>query len=137
MSFEIDENAYEGFATNKLDTNKYEIDLGDKTAAAIEDYTKYIVSDPEDNLEITILSDINDAKCNEVVVRISDGSEEQLVTFKLKTTANGGLSVPEFLQTIFPWILLGLAVIILILILICVNRDKYGSINKRRKKQED
>lgn len=137
MSFEIDENAYEGFATTKLDTNKYEIDLGDKTVAAIEDYTKYIVSDPEDKLEITILSDINDAKCNEVVVRISDGSEEQLVTFKLKTTANGGLSVPEFLQTIFPWILLGLAVIILILILICVNRDKYGSINKRRKKQED
>lgn len=137
MSFEIDENAYDGFTTTKLDNNKYEIDLGDKTVAAIEDYTKYIVSDPEDKLEITILSDINDAKCNEVVVRVSDGSEEQLVTFKLKTTANGGLSVPEFLQTIFPWILLALAVIILILILICVNRDKYGSINKRRKKQED
>ena len=87
---------------------------------------------------VTVISDIADENCREVVVSIYDGSEEQFVTFKLKSTAlNTGYSIPEILQQIMPWILLAIAIIILIIILICVNRDKYGAINKKRKKDQD
>ncbi|MCM1130076.1 MAG: cadherin-like beta sandwich domain-containing protein [Roseburia sp.] len=148
MSYTIDENAYNYTMTTLNEEKKiYEIDLVDKRASAIEDFAKYIVFDSEQydssnsynkKPEITVLSDISDENCREVVVRIFDGSDEEYVTFKLKSTAlNSGFSIPELLQQIMPWILIAIAIIILIIILICVNRDKYGAINKKRKKELD
>lgn len=148
MNFTVDTEAYEKFeCTATEQSTVYEIDLGDKRASAIEDYTKYIKFDQEhydtsnqyvEEPTVTVISDIADENCREVVVSIYDGSEEQFVTFKLKSTAlNTGYSIPEILQQIMPWILLAIAIIILIIILICVNRDKYGAINKKRKKDQD
>ena len=148
MNFTVDTEAYENFeCTATEQSTVYEIDLGDKRASAIEDYTKYIKFDQEhydtsnqyvEEPTVTVISDIADENCREVVVSIYDGSEEQFVTFKLKSTAlNTGYSIPEILQQIMPWILLAIAIIILIIILICVNRDKYGAINKKRKKDQD
>lgn len=148
MAFTVDEGAYEDFTCAITDQkNVYEIDLGNKRASAIEDYAKYIKFDQEhydtsnqfvEEPIVTVISDITDENCREVVVSVYDGSEEQFVTFKLKSTAlNTGFSIPEILQQIMPWILLAIAIIILIIILICVNRDKYGAINKRRKKDQD
>ena len=148
MNYTVDTEAYEKFeCTATEQSTVYEIDLGDKRASAIEDYTKYIKFDQEhydtsnqyvEEPTVTVISDIADENCREVVVSIYDGSEEQFVTFKLKSTAlNTGYSIPEILQQIMPWILLAIAIIILIIILICVNRDKYGAINKKRKKDQD
>ena len=148
MNFTVDTEAYEKFECTATEQSMvYEIDLGDKRASAIEDYTKYIKFDQEhydtsnqyvEEPTVTVISDIADENCREVVVSIYDGSEEQFVTFKLKSTAlNTGYSIPEILQQIMPWILLAIAIIILIIILICVNRDKYGAINKKRKKDQD
>lgn len=150
MSYTVDQNAYDYTCTKLPGQNAYEIDLVDKRADAIEDYTKYI-SFPEgegeaydknnqytEKPEVTVVSDLTDTNCREVVLRIYDGDQEEFVTLKLKSSAlTNGMSIPEILRTIFPWILLVIAIIILIFILICVNRDKFGSINKKRKKEED
>lgn len=136
MAFDVDTEATDFECTIVKEKEEYVIDLGNKTAADISDFSKYISYDTEDNLKVEVLSDTTDTKCNEVIVRVTDGSEEKLVTFKLKTTASGGLTVPEFMQNYFPWILLIILGILLVIILICVNRDKYGSINKKRKTQE-
>lgn len=150
MSYTVDQNAYDYTCTKLPGQNAYEIDLVDKRADAIEDYTKYILF-PEgegeaydknnqytEKPEVTVVSDLTDANCREVVLRIYDGDQEEFVTLKLKSSAlTNGMSIPEVLRTIFPWILLVIAIIILIFILICVNRDKFGSINKKRKKEED
>ncbi len=148
MNFTVDEEAYDKFTCTSTDQkNVYEIDLGDKRASAIEDYTKYIQFSEEDYDSsnqfvkepiVTVISDVSDENCREVVVSVFDGSEEQFVTFKLKSTAlTTGYSIPEILKQIMPWILLAIAIIFLIIILICVNRDKYGAINKRRKKDDE
>ncbi|MDE6655378.1 MAG: cadherin-like beta sandwich domain-containing protein, partial [Anaeroplasmataceae bacterium] len=153
MDFTVKTDAYEYECTPQGE-NVCEIDLVNKRASAIEDYTKYIVFNSEQYAgydkeiygdivgyelelpEVTVVTDISDPNCREVVVRIYDGSEERFVTFKLKSSAlNSGFSIPEILQQIMPWILLAIAIIILIIILICVNRDKYGAINKKRKKE--
>lgn len=150
MSYTVNDKAYDYTCTKLPGQNAYEIDLVDKRADAIEDYTKYIVfpeeaGDPYDKTNqysekpvVTVVSDLTDKNCREVVLRIYDGDQEEFVTLKLKSSAlTNGMSIPEVLRTIFPWILLVIAIIILIFILICVNRDKFGSINKKRKKEED
>ncbi|MDE6407846.1 MAG: cadherin-like beta sandwich domain-containing protein [Anaeroplasmataceae bacterium] len=148
ISFTVDTEAYENYTCTKKETGEYayHINLGNKRAADIEDYTKYIVFD-EDSYdskneyvelpEVTVISDTSNKQCNEVIVRIYDGDEEIFVTFELESSALGGSSIPEILQIIMPWILLAIAIIILIIILICVNRDKFGAINKKRKKDDE
>lgn len=132
MEFTVNENATD-FKTTK-DTgaeNKYVIDLKNKDASAIEDYTKYIVFDAEDNLEVKVLSDTKKKDCTEVIVSVSDGSEERLVTFQLQSSAVSSTSFSVWL-----WVILGIILILLIIILICVNRDKYGTILKKRKRMK-
>lgn len=132
MEFTVDENAT-SFTTTK-DTSakdRYIIDLKNKDASAIEDYTKYIVFDAEDNLEVKVLSDTKKKDCTEVIVSVSDGSQERLVTFQLQSSA---VSTSSF--SIWLWVILGVILILLIIILICVNRDKYGSILKKRKRMK-
>lgn len=151
MSFDIDSSAYanENVTCSKVENtnnqNIYKVDLGDKRASDISDWTKFITFDDtkydknngyELTPDIEILSDTSNKNCNEVIVRLYDGDEEVFVTFSLESDAIGGFSISELVQIIIPWILLLVAIILLIAILVCVNRDKYGSINKRRKKDE-
>ena len=108
--------------------DKYIINLKDKNATDIEDYKKYIQFAEEDKLDVKVLSDITKKDCKEVIVSVSDGYEERLVTFQLNTIATSTGSISAWV-----WIILGISLVILIVILISVNRDKYGSISKNRK----
>ena len=113
--------------------NFYTINLIDKTADAITDYKAYITFDAEKNdLVIEDLTGEKTAQTNEVLIRVStaDGAESEVVHFQL-TSSKIGTSGAWF--DILFWILLGIAIILLIIILVCVNRDKYGSISKKRK----
>ncbi|MDE6047179.1 MAG: cadherin-like beta sandwich domain-containing protein, partial [Anaeroplasmataceae bacterium] len=149
MTFSVDTEAYSEYTCEKKENGEYayKINLVDKRAADIQDYTKYIVFDEEyydstnqyvEKPEVTVISDTSNRMCTEVIVRIYDGDEEIFVTFELESKAlQGGNTIPEILQIIMPWILLAIAIIILIIILICVNRDKFGAINKKRKKDDE
>ncbi len=139
MSYVVDKTAYayacaEAFNAAQIntDTDKYYvINLGDKTADQIEDYTKYITELSEGATAKVISSP--DSKASEVIVKVenSDGTEINYVHFRIETTANRG----SLFDWLF-WIILGLSVLILLIILICVNRDKYGSVSKKRKKAQ-
>ncbi len=133
MSFSVDKEAYDYTCSEVSGKDKYyTIDLGEKTATAITDYTKYIKFDTDKNdLQIESLTEITDST-NEVLVKVStkDGAESDIIHLQLQST--------QFTKTgsvfdIIFWIILGIALIILIIILVCVNRDKYGSISKKRK----
>ncbi len=130
MEFTVNQNATD-FECTKDEDYKYTINLKNKRAADIKDYSKYIEFAEEDNLEVKVLSDTSKKDCSEVVVSVSDGSEERIVTFQLKTTAS------NFDFSLYLWIILGIALLLLIIILICVNRDKYGSILKKRKRVKE
>lgn len=151
MSFMVNTEAYanKNVTGSKVDDasnpHTYSIDLGNKRAKDIEDWTKFIEFDKElydttneyvKTPDIEVLSDTSNKNCNEVIIRLSDGDQEVFVTLSLQSTAIGGGGLPASLDVFIPWILLLIAIILLIAILVCVNRDKYGSINKRRKKDE-
>ena len=55
-------------------------------------------------------------------------NEEEIVKIELAATKSPATSFD-----LYVWIVLGLAIILLIIILICVNRDKYGSVSRKRK----
>ena len=110
----------------------YVIDLGkDGKASQIKNYEKYISWDEStNNLEVTKLTDTSRDDCNEVMLQIktADGSESKIVKIELQATKSPATSFD-----LYVWIVLGLAIILLIIILICVNRDKYGSVSRKRK----
>ena len=127
MKFTVDKNAY-SYSCQEVSgaVNNYTINLGNKKVDAIEDYTKYVVPGEGEELTVTELSRSN----GEVVLMVanSDESEVQYVHLAIQTTANNG----SMFDILF-WIGLGIAIILLVIILICVNKDKYGSISKNRK----
>ncbi len=130
MEFTVNKEATEYTCTQSTkDEMTYVIDLGKNDASAIEDYTKFIEFAEEDNLSVEVLTDTEKDDCREVIVRVSDGSEEQLVRFELLSTATTKGSSFNFVV----WLLLAVAIVILGTILICVNKDKYGTISKKRK----
>lgn len=130
MAFTINKEATEYTCTQSTkDDMTYVIDLGKNDASAITDYTKYIEFAEEDNLTVEVLTDTQKDDCREVIVRVSDGSEEQLVRFELLSTATTKGTSFNFVV----WLLLAVAIVILGTILICVNKDKYGTISKKRK----
>ena len=108
------------------------LDLIDMPATAINDYTKAISFDKnKDDLKVEVLSEIN-SSTNEVIIKVTNNqnpNEVEYVHLVLNTTAT---ATGSMFDIIF-WIILGLAVILLVIILICVNRDKYGSVSKSRK----
>ena len=117
----------------KSNTNDvYTIDLGkDGKATDIANYADYISFDSNTNdLVVETLTDTTREDCNEVIllVKTADGSESKIVKIELEST-----KTPKNSFDIYVWIVLGLALIILIAILVCVNRDKYGSVVKKRK----
>lgn len=116
--------------TNAQDV--YTIDLGkDGKASDITDYAEYISFDSSKNdLVVTTLTDTSKDDCNEVLllVQTSDGAESRIVKIELESAKS-----PVNSFDLYVWIILGLALIILIIILICVNRDKYGSVSRKRK----
>ena len=87
----------------------------------------YIEFDKAQNLTTEVISKSN----SEVVVKVAtaDSAEVQYVHFLINTTANNG----TVFDIIF-WIILGIAIILLVIILIFVNKDKYGSVSNSRKK---
>ncbi|MDE7385332.1 MAG: cadherin-like beta sandwich domain-containing protein, partial [Anaeroplasmataceae bacterium] len=130
MNFTVNTEAYSEYTCEKKENGEYayKINLVDKRAADIKDYTQYIVFDEEnydstnqyvEKPEVTVISDTSNRMCTEVIVRVYDGDEEIFVTFELESKAlQGGNTIPEILQIIMPWILLAIAIIILIIILI-------------------
>ncbi len=112
--------------------NHYTINLGHNPATKIADYTKAITFDANtDDLSVELLTDVSD-KTNEVVLKVTNKqntSEVEYVHIQIETTATTGGSVFDIIF----WIVLGITIILLIIILICVNRDKYGAISKKRK----
>ena len=139
MKFKVDKAAYEyecNEAVNAAQINTatdlyYTINLGDKKADVITDYAKYITEMSDGVTAKTISNPDNNA--SEVIVKVanSDETEVAYVHFQIQTTANRG----SLFDWLF-WIILGVSIIILIIILICVNRDKYGSVSKKRKKAQ-
>ncbi|MBQ9520205.1 MAG: cadherin-like beta sandwich domain-containing protein [Acholeplasmatales bacterium] len=131
MEFTVNKEAYAKYTTTALNeaSYKYQITLGEEKAKDIADYTKYIVPGEGCDLDVTVLSDTTKADCKEVVVKVTDGYDEEFVTFTLDIT-----EPPASNFDYIVWILLGLGLIILIIILILVNKDKFGSVSKKRKK---
>ena len=139
MKFDVDLKATDYTTTKVANTDyKYAIDLGtDKDVSAIQDYKKYIVWDAAtDDLNVEVLTDLTDKNTNEVLVKVStkDGVESQLVSFQLNKTVNNSIFNFANTSNIILWIIIGLSIIILIIILISVNREKYGKVNKNRKR---
>lgn len=136
MEYEFDKTAYAEFEVTDLEKDekgraRYEVNLNNKNASAIEDFTKYIKFDAaSNNISVKEVTDKNNANRNEVVLEITDGDKTDQVVIQLNTTANNGNAVFDW----GVWILLAVAIIILIIILIAVNRDKYGSVTHKRKK---
>ena len=136
MEYEFDKTAYAEFEVTDLEKDekgraRYEVNLNNKNASAIEDFTKYIKFDAaSNNITVKEVTDKNNANRNEVVLEITDGDKTEQVVIQLNTTANNGNAVFDW----GVWILLAVAIIILIIILIAVNRDKYGSVTHKRKK---
>ena len=136
MEYQFDKNAYSQFEVNELEKDekgraRYEVNLNNKNASAIEDFTKYITFNAaENNITVKEITDKYNANRNEVVLEITDGDKTDQVVIQLNTTANNGNAVFDW----GVWILLGVAIVILIIILIAVNRDKYGSVTHKRKR---
>ena len=136
MEYEFDKTAYSQFEVTDLEKDekgraRYQVNLNNKNASAIEDFTKYIKFDAaSNNITVKEITDKNNSNRNEVVLEITDGDRTDQVVIQLNTTANNGNAVFDW----GVWILLGVAIIILIIILIAVNRDKYGSVTNKRKK---
>lgn len=135
MDFEVLQN--NGVDTNytcapKANANDvYVIDLGkDGKASDITDYTKYIKAAANSDLVVEKLTDTSRDDCNEVYLKVStaDGTESKIVKLELTSEKSPATSFD-----LYVWIVLGLAIILLIIILICVNRDKYGSVSRKRK----
>ncbi len=126
--YTVEEKLSEAFKHN------YVVNMNNDPAGKIEDYTAFIEAD--EDVVVTVLSNTGDRNCREVLVSVDNGYEEEIVRFEINTTAASSGSLADTALGVGPWIFLGLAIILLIIILICVNRDKYGSVNKKRKKAE-
>ncbi len=113
-------------------TNTYSIDLGENGKASdVTNYEAYISYDKAKNsLVVTNLSDTSRDDCSEVILQVQneDGTETSVVKIQLQST-----TPPVVNFDVYVWIILGIAIILLIIILICVNRDKYGSVSRKRK----
>ena len=129
MSYTVNKNAYEYACSETQGTSgkNYTISLGNKSFDAIDDYTKYIEFDASQMLTTEVISQSN----SEVVVKVAsvDNAEVEYVHFQIDSTANRGSTFD-----ILFWIVLGLAVVLLVIILIFVNKDKYGAVSNSRKK---
>lgn len=127
----IDGNEY--LFTEIKENEEYLINLGDLKTSTITDFTDFIEAD--EHLTVECLSDIS-TNPDEVFVRITDGEEEALVKFVIQSTTNNekGADLMDYLPLL---ILLGVIVIVLITILICVNRDKYGRITRKSNKKNE
>ncbi len=129
MSYTVNKNAYEYACSETQGTagKNYTISLGSKSFDAIDDYTKYIEFDASQMLTTEVISQSN----SEVVVKVAsvDNAEIEYVHFQIDSTANRGTTFD-----ILFWIILGLAVVLLVIILIFVNKDKYGAVSNSRKK---
>ncbi len=139
MKFDVDLQATSFTTTKVANTDyKYAIDLGvDKDVSAIQDYKKYIVWDTKtDDLNVEVLTDLTDKNTNEVILKVStkDGVESQLVSFQINKTTNNSIFNFANTSNIILWVIIGISIILLIIILISVNREKYGKVNKNRKK---
>lgn len=139
MKFDVDLKATSFTTTKVANTDyKYAIDLGvDKDVSAIQDYKKYIVWDTKtDDLNVEVLTDLTDKNTNEVILKVStkDGVESQLVSFQINKTTNNSIFNFANTSNIILWVIIGISIILLIIILISVNREKYGKVNKNRKK---
>lgn len=129
MNYSVNKEAYDEYKLTANEDGTFTLDLGSDVASVVEDYTKYIVTDPNDNLTVEVLSDVENAKCNEVVLKITDGDQTEYVKVLVETTSTDpGYKFDPL------WIFFLICFILFIIILICVNRDKYGSINKSRKR---
>lgn len=134
MAYDVNKTLNE-FACEEVSgkPNFYKINLIDKTATAIKDYSEYITFDATTNdLVVEDLTGEKTKDTTEVILRVStkDGTESEIVHLQLESKAIG--SKGSIFDLIF-WIILGIVLILLIIILICVNRDKYGSVSKKRK----
>ena len=105
----------------------------DESKALFTDYIKYDKNDK--TIKAEVISDLDDKNLTEVTVRVSNGKQTDLVTFKLDgatLASNSGFT--SLLKTWWPlFVGIIVSIILLILILIAVNKDKYGKINKNRK----
>jgi hypothetical protein len=134
-----------GYEAKTDGMKKYEVSEGDKTdkynhvlnvklgsdtiKKLTEDDIKSLISTAKkDNLEVKVISDLNDEALSEVIISISDGSETQLVKVNLEKSGSG-----FNFDNWWIWIAVGITALILTGILIQVNRDKFGKIAKKRK----
>ena len=129
MDFTVDKEAtvYEcSEVDGKPDT--YVINLGEDDATAISDYTRYIKFTNDYDLDVEVLTEKIDENCKEVILKVTDGYEERFIKLQLET-----IEETEYTVGWPIWLALAIAVGLLLVILISVNRDKYGSVSRRRK----
>ena len=142
MVFEVDKEAVENntlVAVSEKE-HKYTLDLGHRKASSISDdeYKSYIKWNKDDcDLSVSILSDITAEDCNEVVLSVTDGIDTEFVIIDLLIahSSQGGLLSFKDAGNWILWLILLIAIALLIVILVSVNKDKYGVINKNRKKE--
>lgn len=128
LSYNVNVNAYEKYTCTLNADGTYTINLGTENVKAISDYKKYITNYSDDT-EVIVLSDVSDDNCSEVIIKITNGDSTEYVKFALNMTPPTNYTVGWYV-----WVAIAGTIILLIVILICVNKDKYGKVSNRRKK---
>ncbi len=141
MSYEVSNEKYTDFTIENISTstdpNNYKVNIGNVKSVDVnfEDLIKNLAEDPDNNpLTVTVLSDVKSNPA-EVILSVSDGEVTEIVKLTIESTGN-----PSTVDVAGLWplyLILGLILLILIFILICVNRDKFGKIAKKTHDKTD
>ena len=131
MEWDVDCEASGYTTTAEKEKVSYTVELGTADATTI-DWIDYIVYDSTQNaIAVEVVSDVQ-PDSNQVVLKISDGSAVEYVTMNLTYSTSLLESVGN---SWWIWVIVIADVILLTAILISVNRDKYGSVTKKRKEE--
>lgn len=127
---------YANTEVSKAD-NKYTVNIGSKKASSFteNDYINMVDWNKDTNgLVVTVKSEITD-DTSDVVLAVFDGVATEYVLIHLdRHIPSASLFDFSDMGNLVLWLILLIAIVLLAIILYSVNKDKYGSINKTRKR---
>ncbi len=138
MNYEVNNKNYPDFALEAVENeeNVYTVNIGDTKTVDV-DFTKFVedlLPAQDSNMQVSVVSNLEENP-NEVILKVTDGDKTDIIKLKVESTGNPNKVNASGLLPL--WIGLGLIVLLLIVILICVNKDKFGKITKKSEKKND
>lgn len=140
MSYEVNNKEYPDYTVEQVTDakNTFKVNIGSDKSVDV-DFTKFVenlLPSEDSTFEVTVLSNVKDNP-TEILLSVSDGDTTEIIKLQVESTGNPKNSDFDWMKSLPLWIGLLLIILLLLAILICVNKDKFGKIAKKSDKKSD